>query len=258
MALATTVRAERPLGLGRGTRDELIVQNMGLVEGLARRYVAAGEPMDDVVQAGMIGLIKAADRFDPARGDFRSFAAPTILGEIRRHFRDHSWAVNVTRGVKDDAVAVSRAIEHLSARLGRSPSVADLADEAGISADRVLDALGASSAYRPDTLSRTPWLEDDDGETDIAETEKGYELAEGRAVLDDALQALPARERIVLHLRFEEDLIQSQIAARLGISQMHVSRLIARALETLQESVTAERPPGAGAAWAPPRPPASR
>ncbi|MGE3140567.1 MAG: sigma-70 family RNA polymerase sigma factor [Thermoleophilia bacterium] len=104
MALATTARAERPPGLGRGTRDELIVQNMGLVEGLARRYVAAGEPMDDVVQAGMIGLIKAADRFDPARGDFRSFAAPTILGEIRRHFRDHSWAVNVTRGVKDDAV----------------------------------------------------------------------------------------------------------------------------------------------------------
>lgn len=216
------------------TRDAMIVEHMGFVRALARRYGDRGEPLDDVVQAGMIGLINAVDRYDPERGHFRSFAAPTIIGEIRRHFRDRTWSVSVPRRVKDDSVAVSQTIERLAGDLGHTPTVQEVADDLRISVDRVLDALGAHTAYTPDSLSQTPWLDDEDAGRDVATTDEGFARAEDRTVLADIMQVLPPRERTILILRFEQGLLQSQIAERVGISQMHVSRLIARALARLR------------------------
>jgi RNA polymerase sigma-B factor len=214
----------------------MILDNMSLVRALARRYADRGEPLDDLIQVGTLGLIKAVDRFDPDRGvDIRSFAAPTVLGEIRRHFRDRTWTVKVPRGLKDDYADVTAAVANLSASLGRTPSVQHIAAETGLSLDRVLDALSAHSAYRPRSLSQPIRGDDDESAPDVAVDDDGYELVEDRAVLREGLQALPARERVILHLRFEEDLLQSEIAARIGISQMHVSRLIARALATLRQ-----------------------
>ena len=216
-------------------REKLILDHVGFVEALARRYADRGEPLEDLTQVGMVALVGAADRFDPERGiDFRSFAAPTVLGEIRRYFRDKAWAVRVPRGLKDDWATVNAAAESLLGTLGRSPSAAEIAEETGMEADRVLDALGARSAYRPRSLTRVT-DEDDGGDLDLPASEHGYALVEERMALDDGLRHLPPRERVILHLRFEHGMYQSEIAARLGISQMHVSRLIARALDTLRE-----------------------
>jgi RNA polymerase sigma-B factor len=219
-------------------RDALILDNMDFVRALARRYSDRGEPVEDLVQVGMIGLINAADRFDETRGsDFRSFAAPTVLGEIRRHFRDRAWAVRVPRQLKDDTVRISALVERISSDRGRTPTVPEIAEASGLTVDRVLDAFAANSAYRPDSLSRSPWLDDDDQTRDLPQAETGYRETEDRMMLGDALRVLPARERIILHLRFEEGLLQSQIAERVGISQMHVSRLITRALARLREVI---------------------
>jgi RNA polymerase sigma-B factor len=213
----------------------LILEHMGFVRALARRYSDRGEPVEDLVQAGMVGLINAADRFDPERGsDFRSFAAPTILGEIRRHFRDRTWAVRVPRTLKDDLGRVSNAVDGLSGTLGRSPSVREIAEETGLDVDRVLDALAAQSAYRPLPLARPPEGEGPEGEREVPVSEGGFDEVEARLALARGLSRLPARERVILHLRFNEGLYQSEIAARVGVSQMHVSRLITRALETLR------------------------
>jgi RNA polymerase sigma-B factor len=208
---------------------------MGFVQALARRYADRGEPLDDLVQAGMVGLVNAADRFDPARGsDFRSFAAPTVLGEIRRHFRDRTWAMRVPRSVKDDVSRIAKAVERLQGVLGRSPSVREIADEARIDAERVLDALAAQSAYRPASLARPAEGDGPEGERALATSEAGYDEVDARMALARGLSRLPPRERVILHLRFEEGLYQSEIASRVGLSQMHVSRLIARALERLR------------------------
>ena len=217
-------------------RERLILDHMGFVQALARRYVDRGEPLDDLVQAGMVGLVNAADRYDPRRGsDFRSFAAPTVLGEIRRHFRDRTWAVRVPRSVKDDVARTSQAVEKLQGSLGRSPSVREIADESDMDQDRVLDALAAQSAYRPLSLARPAEAEGPEGDREVAIVEEGYEEADARMVLARGLSRLPPRERVILHLRFNEGLYQSEIAKRVGLSQMHVSRLIARALETLRK-----------------------
>jgi RNA polymerase sigma-B factor len=216
-------------------REAVIVEHLGLARALARRYANRGEPLDDLEQVAIVGLINAVDRFDPAKGsEFRSFAAPTILGELRRHFRDRAWAMRVPRGLKDDYARVTTAVETLTARLGRTPGVAEIAEEAHLSEEQVLDAIAAHGAYRPQSLSATPWTEDEGSATDIATEEPGYERAEGRTVLQRGMRHLPPRERVILHLRFEEGLIQSEIAERLDISQMHVSRLISRSLETLR------------------------
>jgi RNA polymerase sigma-B factor len=216
-------------------RERLILEHMGFVRALARRYSDRGEPVDDLVQAGMVGLINAADRFDPARGtDFRSFAAPTILGEIRRHFRDRTWTVRVPRTLKDDLARVTRAVDDLGGSLGRSPSVREISDEVELSVDEVLDALAAQSAYRPMSLARPADSEGPEGEREVPVDEDGFDEVDARLALRHGLSTLPARERVILHLRFNEGLFQSEIAARIGVSQMHVSRLIARALETLR------------------------
>jgi RNA polymerase sigma-B factor len=227
----------------RADRETLIVEHLGLARALARRYANRGEPLEDLEQVAVVGLINAADRYDTSRGtDFRSFAAPTILGELRRHFRDRAWAVRVPRGLKDDYARVSAAVEVLTGRLGRTPAVAEIAAETGLGAEQVLDAIAAHSAYRPQSLSHVPWSEDEGGPAEVATEETGYAAAEGRSVLARGLRQLPARERVILHLRFEEGLIQSEIARRLGISQMHVSRLISRALDTLRRVAEEDEP----------------
>jgi RNA polymerase sigma-B factor len=224
-------------------RERLILDHVGFVEALARRYADRGEPVEDLTQVGMVALVGAADRFDPERGiDFRSFAAPTVLGEIRRYFRDKAWAVRVPRGLKDDWAQVNSAAETLMGRLGRSPTAAEIAGETGLDLDRVLDALGARSAYRPRSLTRVT-DEEGVGDVDLPSSEDGYALVEERMALADGLRHLPPRERVILHLRFEHGLYQSEIAARLGISQMHVSRLISRALETLRRRAEGTDPP---------------
>ncbi|MBY0396410.1 MAG: SigB/SigF/SigG family RNA polymerase sigma factor [Thermoleophilia bacterium] len=222
-------------------RERLVMEHLPLVRGLARRYADRGEPLDDLVQVGTIGLIKAVDRFDPSRGNkLASFATPTILGEIRRHFRDRSWTVRVPRGIQEARAEIAKAVDDLSARLGRSPSVREIAESADLSVDEVLDALAAGSAQRPAPLASPGGEGEDDPGIAVGVEERGFERAEARAALDPALATLPPRERVILHLRFEEGMTQSQIAARIGISQMHVSRLIRRALEALRERAGGE------------------
>ncbi len=224
-------------------RERLIVEHLPLVRGLARRYADRGEPLDDLIQVGTIGLIKAIDRFEPARGNkLASFATPTILGEIRRHFRDRSWTIRIPRGLQEARAQISHAVTELSAENGASPSVREIAEHTRLSVDDVLDALAAGSAQRPGPLA-TPGSEGDEGAGAVVGVEEqGYEQAESRATLGAGLAELPARERVILHLRFEEGLTQSQIAERVGVSQMHVSRLIRRALDSLRESASGPDP----------------
>ncbi len=219
-------------------RDGLIMDHMPLVKALARRYANRGEPLDDLIQVGTIGLIKAVDRFDPSRGTaLASFATPTILGEIRRHFRDRTWMVHVPRGLQDAHSAVNRTIDEMTSRLRRSPSVHEVASELSLSQDEVLDAIAAGAAYQPMSLSRPPSGLDDDEPMDVSVEEEGFEWAEGRASIGNRVSELPARERHIVALRFTHGMTQSEIAEVVGISQMHVSRLLAKALKTLQESV---------------------
>ena len=229
---------KRPLD--ESERERLILDHMPLVKALARRYANRGEPLDDLVQVGTIGLIKAIDRFDPTRGSsLASFAAPTILGEIRRHFRDRTWMVHVPRGVQDAHGVVNRTIDFLTSEFSRSPSVREVAEESGLTEEEVLDAMAAAVAYQPLSLSRPSGPDEDDDPIDVAVEDEGFEWAEGRAAIGNRLAELPERERTIIVLRFKEGLTQSQIAQRVGISQMHVSRLLAKALEALRTSVGA-------------------
>ena len=218
-------------------REQLIVDNLPLVRALARRFAHRGEPLDDLVQVGTIGLIKAIDRFDPSRGiPLAGFATPTILGEIRRHFRDTTGAVHIPRGVSENRARVAAAVDELTARQGRVPSVRDIAGETGLSEDEVLDALMAGAARRTVPIDGPGDGGEDQPVAQVGDLDEGYEAAEARAALADGLADLPARERAILHMRFHEDMTQSEIAARIGISQMHVSRLIRRSLEALRAS----------------------
>ncbi len=223
-------------------REELIVAHMGLVKRLARRYANRGESLDDLIQVGMIGLIKAVDRFDPDRDvAFASFATPTIIGEIRRHFRDRTWAVRVPRGLQEANAVVTRTVDDLTATLRRSPTVTEVADSCGLPEGDVLEALAVGAAYRSAPLV----IDDPDGEdvtVDVVFEEPGFASAEGRALLEGAVAALPLRERRILFLRFSLGLSQSEIGARLGISQMHVSRLLTKTLRTLRPQVGADDP----------------
>lgn len=221
----------------RGRRERLIVENLPLVRALASRYANRGEAFDDLVQVGTVGLIKAVDRFEPERGTpLAAFATPTILGEIRRHFRDATWAIRVPRRIGDDRARVAAVIDDLTARLGRSPTVPEVAVEAGLAEDDVLDALAAEVARRTVPLAGPGPGPEDDPAAQVGEEDPGFDLAETRADLAEGLERLPPRERAIVHLRFAQDLTQSEIGHRLGISQMHVSRLLRRALDTLAEA----------------------
>jgi RNA polymerase sigma-B factor len=227
-------------------REQLIEQYMSLVRSLARRYAYRGEQFDDLVQIGAIGLIKAIDRFDLNRGvELTTYATPNIIGEIKRHFRDRSWAVRVPRGLQELNVQLSKLVEQLTVQLSRSPTIPELAKAAGVEEEAVLEALESGRAYSSLSLSQGTGQEDGD-EIDplesLGELEHEYEVSEDRAVLAPGFRVLEPRERTILHLRFFEGLTQSQIAQQVGISQMHVSRLIRRALEKIRAEIAAEEP----------------
>ena len=227
-------------------REQLIEQYMSLVRSLARRYSYRGEQLEDLVQIGAIGLIKAIDRFDVNRGvELTTYATPNIIGEIKRHFRDRGWSVRVPRGLQELNIQLSRLIEELTVQHGRSPTIPELAKAASVTDEEVLEALESGRAYSSLSLSAGSGGHDDDGELDPLESlgteEHQYEVSEDRAVLAPGFRVLDERERRILHLRFFEGLTQSQIAQQVGISQMHVSRLIRRSLEKIREEIAAEQ-----------------
>jgi RNA polymerase sigma-B factor len=224
-------------------REKLIEQYMPLVRSLARRYAYRGEPLDDLVQIGAIGLIKAIDRFDVDRGfELTTYATPNIIGEIKRHFRDKGWAVRVPRGLQELNVQISRLMDQLTVQLGRSPTIPELAKASGVEEEQVLEALESGRAYT--SLSLSVGGGGDDDELDPLESlgtvEHGYEISEDRALLAPGFHVLEPRERMILQLRFFDGLTQSQIAQQVGISQMHVSRLIRRSLEKIRETIAAD------------------
>src|SRR5216117_199374 len=225
-------------------REELIERYMSLVRSLARRYAYRGEQLEDLVQIGAIGLIKAIDRFDIDRGvELTTYATPNIIGEIKRHFRDKGWSVRVPRGLQELNVQLSRLVEELTVQHSRSPTIPELAKAAGVSEEEVLEALESGRAYSSLSLSAGS-SHDEEGELDLLESlgteEHEYEVSEDRAVLAPGFRVLDERERKILHLRFFEGLTQSQIAQQVGISQMHVSRLIRRSLEKIRDEIAAE------------------
>ena len=219
-------------------RDELIERFLPLARQLARRYQRANEPLDDLVQVASIGLVKAVDRFDPERGTaFSSYAVPTILGELKRYFRDSGWAVHVPRGVQERAMQVDRTVKHLGGVLGRSPSVGEVAGALDATIEDVLTAMEAGQAYEAVSLDAERSSGDSDSDTfadTLGEEDQRFELVEYGATIAPTLRALPTRDQLDLHLRFVEDMTQSQIAERIGVSQMQVSRLIRRALVRLR------------------------
>ncbi len=226
-------------------RERLIEQYLPLVRSLARRYANRGEQLEDLVQVGCIGLIKAIDRFDVDRGvELTTYATPNIIGEIKRHFRDKGWSVRVPRGLQELNVRLSQLLEQLTVQLERSPTIAELAKAAGVDEEQVLEALESGQAYTTVSLS-APAGHGDDSDLDplesLGQLEHEYEVSEDRAILAPGLKALDERERRIIHLRFWEGLTQSQIAQQVGISQMHVSRLIRRSLEKVREEIATGR-----------------
>ncbi|GGN63493.1 hypothetical protein GCM10010112_22800 [Actinoplanes lobatus] len=221
-------------------RDRAIEAWLPLARHLANRYANRGEPRDDLHQVAMVGLIKAVDRFEADRGvDFSGYAIPTIVGELKRHFRDRTWSVRVPRRLQELRLAITAANSTLSNTLGRSPTVADIAAYLDISEDEVVEGLEGARAYNSTSLS-TPVAETG---TELGDTlggeDAGYEAAELRVALGPALSSLDERERKIVTLRFYGNLTQQQIADRIGISQMHVSRLLARALVKLRGQLEA-------------------
>jgi RNA polymerase sigma-B factor len=219
-------------------REVLVERFLPLARQLARRYERPEEPFDDLFQVACLGLVKAIDRFDLSRDvAFSSYAVPTILGEIKRYFRDRTWAVRVPRDLQELALRVDRKVTELSTDLRRQPTVSEIADAVGIDEEQVLEALEASGAYRATSLSLPRSNEDEAGETlgdTIGTAEDGFGLAEHRATLDRLLAALPPREREVLRLRFHEDYTQAEIGEVIGVSQMQVSRIIRQSLARLR------------------------
>jgi RNA polymerase sigma-B factor len=223
----------------REARERALVELMPLVRALASRYAGRGEPLEDLVQVGALGLIKAVDRFDVDRGvEFSSYAVPTIVGEIRRHFRDKAWAMHVPRRLKELSVRLSRLLDDLTTELGRSPTIAELAEAAGAEEEEVIDALDSAHAYSTRSLHASFEEGGDDSLADkLGTPETGYEEVEDGSLVAAGLDALDERERRIVELRFFEEMTQSQIAAEIGISQMHVSRLLRRALATMRGKI---------------------
>jgi RNA polymerase sigma-B factor len=246
---ATAREAERQLLIAYhrdgdlAAREELVERFMPLARDLALRYTYTDEPFDDLLQVASLGLIKAIDRFEPGRGTkFTSYAAPTILGELKRHFRDKGWALHVPRDLQERTLAVSRETEALSKELGRSPKVREVADALGCAVEEVLEAQEAAASYEAASLDAP--TSRDDGESAslvelMGEKDTSYELVESRDAILSTWQALPEVERKVLELRFMHDLTQREIGERIGYSQMHVSRLLRRALKRLETAAAA-------------------
>jgi RNA polymerase sigma-B factor len=223
-------------------REELVTAHIGLAEYLARRFTNRGEPLDDLVQVASLGLLKAVDRFDPERGlEFSTYATPTIVGELKRHFRDKGWAVRVPRRVQELHLRLATVVSTLSQELGRSPTIGEIAQAASVSEEDVLEAIEAGHAYRFTSLD-APSGADEEGTlaSQLGGDDQALVDSEHRVALSPLIARFPPRERTILHLRFFEGLTQSEIASRLGISQMHVSRLLARSLAQLRASANSD------------------
>jgi RNA polymerase sigma-B factor len=220
-------------------REALVERHLPLVRSLARRYAGRGESLEDIEQVGAIGLIKAIDRYELTRDvALTTYATPNVVGEIKRHFRDRGWTIRIPRALQELNVKMSGAVERLTVRLGRSPTITELATELDATPEQVLEAVEAGSAYSPVSLSASPGTEDDlDLMEVIGEEDAEFARTDERASLEPALGELPERERRILRMRFEEGLTQTQIADRVGLSQMHVSRLIRRSLEDMRETL---------------------
>lgn len=220
-------------------RDELVQTHLGLAIHLARRFENRGIPVDDLRQVAAEGLLKAFDRFDPDRGvEFSTFATPTILGELKKHFRDRGWAVRVPRRIQNLNLRLNSVVGELTQKLGRSPTIAELALATRSSQEDVLEALEASQAYRSSSLESTE--SGDDPSVPAAELDasaRALARVEDAAVVDDLLSVLEPRERLMVKLRYFEEMSQREISERLGISQMHVSRLLAKSLDQLREAL---------------------
>ena len=219
-------------GGDRDARERLVQRHLPFVRALARRYAGRGEPLEDIEQVGTIGLLKAIDRYELSRDvALTTYATPNVVGEIKRHFRDRGWAIRIPRGLQELNSRMSSAIERLTSTLGRAPSIAEMAAELETTPEQVLEALEAGSAYAPMSLSSAPSYEGDlDPMEALGEEDQAFTRSEERATLEPALRGLPDRERQILKKRFEEGLTQTQIAEQIGISQMHVSRLIRKSL----------------------------
>jgi RNA polymerase sigma-B factor len=228
-------------------REELVRRYLPFAKNLALRYRGASESFDDLLQVANLGLVNAVDRFDPVRGTpFAAFASPTILGELKRHFRDRVWTVRVPRGLHDRMAEVEKATTTLTVELQRSPSVGEIATKLEIEPAEVLEVLEANHNRRPLSLDRPVGGEDDESPASewVGDEDEGYELIDDKLALEGVLPQLDDRERLILRLRFVEDLTQSQIAEQIGHSQMHVSRILRRTLERIREEVAEQEKDG--------------
>ena len=220
----------------RGLRNRLIEEHAGLARALARRFANRSEPLDDLEQVAILGVLKAIERYDPERGTpFGAFAVPTVVGELRRHFRDRGWMVRVPRRVQDLHLRIGAVVAELSQQLGRSPTAREIADAAGVRDEDVLEALDAGNRYRPNSLDLAPTGVDADARLGRSDVELGS--VEDRAALLQLLRRLPEREQRVMYMRYFEDMTQAEIAEAIGVSQMHVSRLLTRSLDRLNTDV---------------------
>ncbi len=225
-------------------REKLVMSHLNLVRFIANKFKNRGEPIDDLIQVGYLGLLKAIDRFDPSRGlEFTTFATPTIMGEIKRHFRDKGWSVRVPRRLQELSAKVNQATDTLTSQLQRSPTIAEIADYLDATVDEVLEAMESSSAYSSVSLEAPSGADDDDTPSVIdryATEDSDLAFTDDRIIIEEALASFSPRERDVIEMRFLKGMTQIEIAEELGISQVQVSRLLRRTLKKIQDKIDPE------------------
>lgn len=225
-------------------REKLVMSHLNLVRFIANKFKNRGEPIDDLIQVGYLGLLKAIDRFDPSRGlEFTTFATPTIMGEIKRHFRDKGWSVRVPRRLQELSAKVNQATDTLTSQLQRSPTIAEIADYLDATVDEVLEAMESSSAYSSVSLEAPSAADDDDTPSVIdryATEDSDLAFTDDRIIIEEALASFSPRERDVIEMRFLKGMTQIEIAEKLGISQVQVSRLLRRTLKKIQDKIDPE------------------
>lgn len=225
-------------------REKLVMSHLNLVRFIANKFKNRGEPIDDLIQVGYLGLLKAIDRFDPSRGlEFTTFATPTIMGEIKRHFRDKGWSVRVPRRLQELSAKVNQATDTLTSQLQRSPTIAEIADYLDATVDEVLEAMESSSAYSSVSLEAPSGADDDDTPSVIdryATEDSDFAFTDDRIIIEEALASFSPRERDVIEMRFLKGMTQIEIAEKLGISQVQVSRLLRRTLKKIQDKIDPE------------------
>lgn len=225
-------------------REKLVMSHLNLVRFIVNKFKNRGEPIDDLIQVGYLGLLKAIDRFDPSRGlEFTTFATPTIMGEIKRHFRDKGWSVRVPRRLQELSAKVNQATDTLTSQLQRSPTIAEIADYLDATVDEVLEAMESSSAYSSVSLEAPSGADDDDTPSVIdryATEDSDLAFTDDRIIIEEALASCSPRERDVIEMRFLKGMTQIEIAEKLGISQVQVSRLLRRTLKKIQDKIDPE------------------